>query len=165
MPGDAIVAQSGFTATRALTIDAPPAEVWSWLVQLGYGRAGFYSYDLFDNAARPSAETILPECQQIRPGDWIPMAAKVTEATAFRVVDFVPNEWMLWEKPDSTWAWRLTALPGGKTRLVTRLIAAYDWSAPASAILSAVLLEWADFAMMRKLLLGVKARAERAGRP
>ncbi len=65
------------------------------------------------------------------------------------------------QKPHSTWAWRLAPLRGGRTRLVTRLIASYDWGAPASAVLSAVLLEWGDVAMMRKMLLGVEERAER----
>jgi hypothetical protein len=61
MPGDELLDEPSFDATRAITIDAPPAEVWPWLVQIGHGRAGFYSYDLFDNAARPSAERIVPE--------------------------------------------------------------------------------------------------------
>ena len=63
MPGDEIVPDPSFNATRALTIDAPPPQVWPWIVQLGTGRAGFYSYDLLDNGARPSADRILPELQ------------------------------------------------------------------------------------------------------
>src|SRR5690349_6473826 len=43
MPGDELVPEPSFSATRAITIDAPPEAVWPWLVQLGYGRAGFYS--------------------------------------------------------------------------------------------------------------------------
>jgi hypothetical protein len=61
MPGDELVSEPSFNATRAITIDAPPEAVWPWLVQIGYGRAGWYSYDLLDNGARPSAERILPE--------------------------------------------------------------------------------------------------------
>ncbi len=55
MPGDEFVPEASFNDTRAITIDAPPEAVWPWLVQIGYGRAGFYSYDLFDNAARAPA--------------------------------------------------------------------------------------------------------------
>jgi hypothetical protein len=85
MPGDAIVPDPSLDATRALTIDAPPAQVWPWIVQIGTGRAGFYSYDLFDNGARPSADRILPELQDTQVGDWVPMFSKVNETTAFRV--------------------------------------------------------------------------------
>ena len=51
MPGDELVPEPSFSATWAITIQAPPELVWPWIVQLGTGRAGFYSYDLFDNAA------------------------------------------------------------------------------------------------------------------
>ena len=161
MPGDEIVPQAGFCATRAVTIEAPPESVWPWLVQVGFGRAGFYSYDLLDNVGRPSADCILPDCQDIRVGDWVPMASKVNETTAFKVKAFAPAEWLLWEKPDSTWAWKLTLLQGGRTRLVTRLKQHYDWSSPGGVILTLILAEFGDFAMMRKMLLGIKVRAER----
>jgi hypothetical protein len=162
MPGDDIVPQASFSATRAITVGAPPDMVWPWLAQLGFGRAGFYSYDLLDNAARPSAERILPECQDIKVGDWVPMAAKVNETTAFKIAGFEKGQWLLWTKPNSTWAWKLVPLPGGRTRLLTRLKQYNDWHASAPmAALTVVLFEFGDFPMMRKLLLGVKARAER----
>ncbi|GAB4243576.1 MAG: hypothetical protein Kow00129_02780 [Thermoleophilia bacterium] len=166
MAGDEIVSRPSFDATRAITIEAPPERVWPWIVQMGYGRAGFYSYDLLDNAGRQSAETIIEEFQSPRVGDWMPMAAKVSETTAFkfRTVD-EPRE-LLWVKPDSTWSWKLVPLPGGRTRLITRLRQRYDWDTPAMAVLALVLLEFGDFAMMRKALKGVKKRAERnADRP
>lgn len=74
---------------------------------MGHGRAGFYSYDLLDNAGYTSAEQLLAEYQQTQVVDWIPMAKRVNETTAHRVKAFEPNEWMLWAKPDSTWAWKL----------------------------------------------------------
>jgi hypothetical protein len=161
MPGDGVIVRPSFNATRAITVAAPPAEVWPWLVQIGFGRAGWYSYDLFDNAARPSAQQILPEFQQPALGDWVPMAARIDPATAFRITALEPEESMLWEKPNSTWAWQLTAMSDDRTRLVTRLRAVYDWRhAPGSALLSLVLLEFGDFPMMRKLLLGLKERCE-----
>ena len=52
MPGDDVVPKAQFNATRAVTIDAPPERVWPWIVQLGYRRAGFYTYDLIDNASQ-----------------------------------------------------------------------------------------------------------------
>jgi len=161
MPGDEIVTTTSFNATRAISIDAPPDQVWPWIVQIGFGRAGFYSYDLFDNLGRPSAERILPEYQNPWPGDWVPMAGKVNETTAFKIAGFEPAQWMLWQKPESTWAWKLEPLDDGGTRLITRLKAHYDWNEPASALLTVVLFELGDFPMMRKLLLGVKERSER----
>lgn len=127
----------------------------------GIRTGGWYSYDLFDNAGRPSAERILPEYQQPKVGDWVPMARRVDETTAFRVGRLEPNRWLLWEKPHSTWAWNLAALEGGKRRVTTRLKDAHSWrDSPGNALLSLVLFEFGDFPMMRKLLLGVKRRAE-----
>jgi hypothetical protein len=162
MPGDELVSEPSFNATRAITIDASPEAVWPWLVQIGYGRAGFYSYDLLDNAARASAEEILPEHQQPNVDDWVPMATKVNETTAFKIKAFQPNRWMLWAKPHSTWAWKIVPLDGGRTRLIARLKERYEWRAsPGTALLTLILFEFGDFPMMRKLLLGVKRRAER----
>jgi hypothetical protein len=160
MPGDELVPRPSFDATRAITIAAPPEDVWPWLVQVGWGRGGFYSYDLLDNAARPSTRRIIRRRQNIHVGDWVPMAPRLSEKTAFRVQAFEPNRWLLWTKPHSTWSWKLTPVEGG-TRLVTRLKDRYDWRhAPATAALSLVLMEHGDFPMMRKMLLGVKERAE-----
>ena len=161
MPGDELVPGAQYRTTRAITIDAPPEAVWPWLVQVGCQRGGFYSDDLLDNLGRPSARTILPQWQQLRIGQWVPMSPGTPdERTAFRVESFVEDESLLWTKPDSTWAWRLTPLPGGRTRLVTRVHALYDWSRPFDALLGVVLMELGDFAMMRRMLRGIKDRAE-----
>ena len=131
------------------------------VLQLGTGRAGWYSYDLFDNAARSSADRILPQFQAIRVGDWVPMSATVNEATAFKVTAFEANRWLLWAKVDSTWAWQLTPIDGGHTRLVARLKERYPWRAsPGLALLTMVMFEFGDFPMMRQLLLGIRRRAE-----
>jgi hypothetical protein len=164
MPGDEVVPKPSFNGTRAITVDAPPEMVWPWVVQIGYRRAGFYTYDLLDNAGYESANQILDEYQPPRVGDWMPMAKKVNETTAFKVKAFEQNEWLLWEKPDSTWSWRLVPLDGGRTRLVTRLKQRYPWDRPGSAFLTLVLLEFGDFPMMRRVLRGIKVRAERTAR-
>jgi hypothetical protein len=166
LPGDALLPQAQYRSTRAITIDAPPDAVWPWLVQVGCQRAGFYSNDLLDNLARPSATTIVPSLQHLEAGQWVPMspAATPTDRTAFKVHSFEPGQWLLWSKPDSTWAWQLTAADGGGTRLVTRIHAVYDWRNPPMALLGVVLLEFADFAMLRRMLRGIKARAESLAR-
>jgi hypothetical protein len=160
MPGDELVPKASFNATRAVTIDAPPERVWPWIVQMGYRRAGFYTYALLDNAGYDSADRVLSEYQHPKVGDWMPMSKKVNETTAFKVKAVEPNRWLLWEKPDSTWSWKLLPLAGGRTRLITRLKQRYAWESPGSAVSALVLLEFGDFAMIRRVLKGIKARAE-----
>jgi hypothetical protein len=89
---------------------------------------------------------------------------RVNETTAFKIRALEPGEWLLWEKPNSTWAWKLVSLANGRARLVTRLKQYNDWRQPAAALFTVILFEFGDFPMMRKLLLGVKARAEALGR-
>jgi hypothetical protein len=162
LPGDTLLPRAQYRSTRAITIDASPDAVWPWLVQVGCQRAGFYSNDLLDNLGRPSATTIVPGLQHLEVGQWVPMspAATPTDRTAFKVHSFALNQWLLWSKPDSTWAWQLTASDGGGTRLVTRIHAVYDWRNPLTALLGVLLMEFGDFAMLRRMLRGIKTRAE-----
>ena len=166
LPGDALMPHAQYRSTRAITIDAPPAAVWPWLVQAGCLRAGFYSNDLLDNLGRPSATTIVPGLQQLEIGQWVPMSpgAEPSDRTAFKVGSFAVNEWLLWSKPDSTWVWRLTSAGSGQTRLVTRIRAVYDWQRPLMAFVGMLLMEFGDFAMLRRMLRGIKARAEALAR-
>jgi hypothetical protein len=160
MPGDDLLPRAQYRCTRAITIDAPARAVWPWLVQVGCRRAGFYSNDLLDNLGQPSAREIVPELQDLDVGQWVPMSPTPSDSTAFSVDSFEVNRWLLWRKPDSTWAWTLTELDDSRTRLVTRVHACYDWGKPASALLAILLMEFGDFAMMRRMLRGIKERAE-----
>jgi hypothetical protein len=164
MPGDDLVPDCQYVINRAVTIEVPPAAVWPWLVQVGFGKAGFYSHDLLDNAGHRSADQILDEHQHPVVGDWVPMFTKVNETTAFRIAQIQPPYQLLWVKPDSTWAWRLR-LVGTQTRLLTRLRIQYRWHRPAEAAFSLVLNEFGDFPMMRRMLLTLKARAEHRDAP
>ena len=161
-PGDDLLPHAQYRSTRAITIDAPPQAVWPWLVQVGCLRAGWYSNDLLDNLGHPSARSIVPSLQHLKVGQWVQMAPSSTpsDRTAFKVHSFQVNKWLLWSKPDSTWAWQLTPTDGGGTRLVTRIHAARDWRHPLMAILGVVLMEFGDFAMLRRMLRGIKGRAE-----
>jgi hypothetical protein len=164
MPGDELLQHAQFRATRAITVAAPPQAVWPWLVQVGALRAGWYSNDLLDNLGHPSATAIVPALQHLEVGQWVPMAPSgpPSDRNAFKVHSFEVNQWLLWTKPDSTWVWRLTQTDGG-TRLVTRVHAVYDWRRPLAAVLAVVLMEFGDFAMQRRMLRGIKARAEAMG--
>jgi hypothetical protein len=164
MPGDDIVREPGFNATRAVTVAASPEAIWPWIVQIGFGRGGWYSYDLLDNLGRRSAESLVPELQHIEVGDLVPLGPG--KNSGMRVKEFERARWVVWwdEKLQlTTWAWALTAMPDGSTRIVTRVRSRTSWQHPSTAIWR-LLSEMADFPMMRKCLLGIKRRAETADR-
>jgi hypothetical protein len=75
LPGDDLVPEPTTSDTRGLTIEAPPSAVWPWLVQLGYGRGGWYSYDAMDMKGK-STDAILPEFQTLAVGDTVPTDPK-----------------------------------------------------------------------------------------
>jgi proline iminopeptidase len=89
LPGDEVVPDAVHQSTMAATIAAPPEEVWPWLVQMGCGRAGWYSYDLLDNGGRPSAREIDPGLQEIAEGDVLPNVPN--GATGFTVARVIPG--------------------------------------------------------------------------
>jgi hypothetical protein len=161
MPGDHLLPRAQYRCTRAITVCVPPEEVWPWLVQVGVGRAGWYADDLLDNFARPSARELLPDLQDIHVGQRLPWIPHPSARTAFVVDSFEAPEWLLWRTPNRTWAWRLVRLSGEGTRLISRMHTLYEWRRPL--VLGTVLLmEVADFAMMRRMLRGIRDRAEGA---
>lgn len=158
MPGDEVVKDPSFDATRAVSIAAPPELIYPWLVQMGVGRAGWYSYDLLDNLARPSAKIILPQHQSIAVGDVVPMSPDGKQG--MRVWGFEPDGWLAWWDGigDSTWVWRVHTGGDGTSRLVSRVRMRYRWLSPS--ILFGLLVEFFDLVMMRRAMLGIKERAE-----
>ena len=70
-PGGELVPDGTRASTMAVTIDAPPTQVWPWLVQMGWDRAGWYSWDRLDNGGRPSAQELHPEWQHLSVGDYL----------------------------------------------------------------------------------------------
>ena len=159
MPGDEVVSNPTFSATRAVEIDADPEQIWPWIVQIGYRKAGFYSHDWLDNDRIPSAEEIIPEFQNLSVGDTIPLSRTVSA----RVEILERNEFMLLiVDGDSaggetwTWAWGLYSKGPMTTRLVTRLRVDFDSG------LSKLYLDAFEIVMMSKCLLGIKRRAEAA---
>ena len=161
MPGDDILGPGAGSTTRAVTIGTPAGQVWPWLAQLGYGKAGWYSYDWLDNDGQPSAVQIQPQWQQLRPGDQILMMP----GAGFDVVSVEDGHCFVARAPDGTTSWCLAAEPLDRhsCRLISRWHARWHIT-PASALWIA-LSDPGTFIMERKMLLGIKARAEHAAQP
>lgn len=157
MPGDDIQPKPMFNATRAITIAAPPEQVWPWLVQIGYRRAGWYGYDWIDNDGIPSSDTILPQLQTLRAGDTMP----IWRGIDFPVMLVVPNRYLVFTSPHRSDSMALGLYPtdNGQTRLVWRIrLAAYRWN--SKLVFGQILTDLADFIAVRQALEAVKARAE-----
>jgi len=138
LAGDLLIATPKAEATDAIEIDAPPSAVWPWLVQMGCGRAGFYSHDDLDNGGVRSEITIVPELQHLQVGDVVPATPRGTDG--FTVIILEPEHALVLgslvdsdahralrfsqSKPEryfqSTWAFVLEPLAGDRTRLVVR---------------------------------------------
>lgn len=154
MPGDDLLAgATGTTTTRAISVAAPPEQVWPWLVQLGYGRAGWYSYDWIDNDGHPSANRIIPELQELTIGDQIPMLPGMGP----RVREIQPNRYLVAGDDGGTWC--LALYPTGQgCRLVSRW--RVNWPLTPAAAFWILLSDPGAFIMERRMLNGVRKRAE-----
>ena len=169
LPGDDLVPDPNYQATRAITIDAPPKEVWPWIVQIGAGRGGLYSYDwldiLFGILDQPSANEIRPEYQTLESGDTISLG----DEGEGLLVKAVEPERALVTVPESlpegtlTWVFVLEPLERERTRLLTRNRGSIDWS--LRWLVTLAIIEPAAFLMTRKMLLGIKQRAEAHAAP
>lgn len=173
LPGDDLVPAADLVATRAISIDAPPAAVWPWIAQLGQGRGGFYSYDALENLVGceiHSADHVVAQWQDVEVGDEMALAPEV----ALTVVVVQPGEVFVVQGGvpavvgsappfDFTWAFVLRPLPGARTRLVVRERYAYR-TAWAGCLVEPV--SWVSFVMTEKMLRGIRDRAEAfAGTP
>ena len=161
LPGDDLVAQPSFNATRAITIAAGPEQIWPWLLQVGVTRAGWYSYDILDNLGRPSARRVLPELQRPGVGDVVPLSPDGKQGPHVLALD-LPHSMTWGTLPDTTWLWMCVPRPDGTTRLVTRIRAKYRWRSPTIAF--SLLVEFADIWMIRRMLLNVREWAEALAR-
>jgi hypothetical protein len=181
MPGDEWVPRPESTATHAITIEAPAEEIWQWLVQIGYHRAGWYAYDWLEGLAGvaefadgQSAQRIIPEFQDLKVGDVI----KTDPAGGMTVVDLEParklvmraritvkGEHLDLDAPvtpgtfDTSWVWCLIPITENSTRLVVRFRNFYQPSLITN-LFAYLLLEPGHFVMEQKMMRGIKDRAE-----
>lgn len=158
--GDDIIPDARARLTHATTIDAPPRDVWPWLVQMGAQRAGWYSWDFLDNGGVRSASRIIPELQHLAVGDVLP--ARPTGSEGFEVLRIIPERALVLSGVSPRWAgtWAFVLEPQGKdrTRLITRYRAAYPpsgWMSFVVPMLAAV-----HAFMERKQLRTLKHHAE-----
>jgi hypothetical protein len=170
MTGDELVPEANLTATRAITIRAGVDDVWPWIVQLGQGRGGFYSYDGLENLVGcdvHSALQINPDWQRLDVGDAVRLAPEFALAVA---VVKPPRTLVLQggllpggavAPYDFTWTFDLTPLAGGTTRLVVRERYAYRrlWTALMVEPLTLV-----SFLMSQRMLRGIRERTEQCAR-
>jgi hypothetical protein len=175
LPGDELESPHGDRpiSTRAITIDAPPEEVWPWLVQMGSGRAGFYTHEWVERllfityADGHSATRIHPEWQKLHGGDRVPYSRLNT--VEVKMVDrprcLIAGEWLV-----------LEPLAGGsRTRLIARTRG--GWLEPLARKIPIIWpLLWPIAALIERgpgellhhymesgMLLGIKARVEASG--
>lgn len=153
LPGDELVPAPALQTTRAVTIDAPPGDVWPWLAQIGQDRGGFYSYERLENLAGArirNADRIHPEWQRREVGELV----MLHPANGLRVARFEPGRVLVLE------GWGAFVVePAGPGR--TRLLVRGRVPRRASAIALALLIELPHLIMERRMLLGIKERAER----
>jgi hypothetical protein len=174
LPGDDVVPDPTVQTDHAITIDAPPSAVWPWLVQMGWGRGGWYTARWVDRllfpANGPSANRVVPELQTVSVGTFIPDGPPETEC-GLHVVELQPERVMVlrsnshlpmsWRDRatlDWSWAFAVRPLEDGRTRYHFRSRWVTEpWWFTVGGTLGIVP---ADFLMSRDHLLGVKGRAE-----
>ena len=177
LPGDDLV-RPRYQTTRAVPLAAPPVEVWPWLVQMGFGRAGWYSYDWLerligagDFAEGGSAQSVLPRFQSLSVGDSVPLSADGGLTAA--VVD-PPRALVLrmemsmltggpardGDRAVLDWTWAFVLVPDGprSSRLLVRTRA--DYRPRALGVLIPPLLEPVHLLMERAMLRGVRRRVD-----
>ena len=179
LPGDELVPNPVEQSTRAITINAPAAAIWPWLVQIGQGRGGLYSYDWLENLVGldiHSASRVVPELQNLKVGDTVRMvpepfviAGKAIEGGPKYVVASVqPNRALILRPPvverdnpsdfRASWAFVLAPIDDHTTRLILRARSYSDpaWVAPVMGV------EPIHFLMEQKMMRGIKERSEQA---
>ena len=162
MAGDGLIGDPTYSGTMAVIVNARPDDIWPWLVQMGYQRGGLYSYDwldrLFGYLDRPSATRILPEFQQLAVGDEIPLG----RGPSWPVAVVEPHRALVLDMRnlggfDWVWQFGLYAVDEHRTQLVSRSCVR---TRSAWARLATYVIEPAGFLMTRRMLLGIKQRAE-----
>ena len=174
-PGDEITPPKHFRSTMATTINAKPDEIWPWLVQVGWGKAAFYSYNKIEALFRMdlhNADKIHPEWQNLKVGDtmWMshPRLKFLFPQTKVNSMD--PNESIVFaiyspegvsDNPSGAWSFTLEPVDKNHTRVFSRL--QVDSTPLLSKIVFYFFMEPAHFVMQQGMFKGLKKRLEKSG--
>ena len=162
LPGDDLLAEPDLVTTRAVGVDAPPSAIWPWLVQMGPGRGGAYTYDWIENLfglGMHSADEILPQYQLLEIGEAWRLGA---QGPVLRVAALEPQRSMVLRSDDGNWVWAFSLIPAGRgTRLISRNRIATPGASRLMRAFFTYAMEPGSLIMERKMLLGIKQRAER----
>lgn len=154
MPGDELLRAGASSTTRAITIDRAPRDVFPWLLQIGYGRGGWYSYDWIDNDGTPSVDHIDPDLRAAV-GDRIEMMPGL--GPVIRRIE--PDHAIVSGGDADSWCLSVEPTPDGKTRLISRW--RQDWPRTAATYVWIALADPGAFIMERKMLRTIRHLAER----
>lgn len=162
LPYDDLVPNPTWNSTRVVTVEATPEQIWPWLVQVGWGKAGYYGYDLIDNGGKPSSWEIMPEHQDLQIGTKFPMSP----FTAMYCRDFEEPRWLLLRMGDEdgsndigSFLYYLDPIDERHTRVMIRMRDKYKWLDPP-VIAMQLAVDVGDIFFQWKHLLGVKERVE-----
>ncbi len=166
LPGDELLTEPGIVSTRAVWIDAPASSVWPWLVQMGPERGGAYTYDWIENLfglGMHSADKILPQYQDLQVGDAQRLGRR---GPLLRVAVLEPKRSLVLLSDDGNWVWAFSLSPEGiGTRLISRNRIATPGASLPIGLFNLLVMEPGSLIMERKMLLGIKQRAENLARP
>ena len=155
MPGDGLLRPGAPSTTRAITIDAPPDEVFPWLLQIGFARGGWYSYDWIDNDGKPSVETIDPALQRLAVGDRIEMLP----GSGPVVQEIEPSHHIVSGGDAQSWCLLVEPTPDAGTRLISRW--RLDWPQTVGTSVWLAVADPGAFLMEQKMLRRLRDLAER----
>jgi len=172
LPGDELVPDPAEQTTLAVTVDAPPTEIWAWLVQIGQDRGGMYSYDRLENVVGlhiHSSDEIRDEWQDLAAGDQVVVVPRgcgpMPDGYAFRVATVDPPTALVLRQapPEHPWngVWSFHVVPDGdgRSRLLSR--SRTEPQATTGLRIATRAMEPVTLLMTRRMLRGIKDRAER----
>ena len=165
LPGDDLLENPDLLSTRAISIGAPADAVWPWLAQMGSGRGGVYTYDWIENLfglRMHSVDVVLPQFQNIGVGDAQQLGKN---GPVLRVAVADPESALVVRSDDGNWVWAFCLVAEGTgTRLISRNRIATPGAPWPSRVFNRYVMEPGSLVMERKMLLGIKKRAERLAR-
>ena len=175
LPGEALIPDAAWEFTHVVSIAAEPDEVWPWIVQMGQGRGGFYSFERLENLMGcqiTNTNVVLPDYQTLSPGDDIRLHPT---APPLQVAEVVPGRSLVLHSApgddapgddaahptDTVWAFHILPDGPGSSRLIERGKGLFGVSMAERLFFSPLLFEPLGFVMSREMLLAIKERVER----